>query len=84
MSQASADAGLTVGPEMVADSGAPSAASSMPLPPGPADHARPSGSSANLTVLSWAGFKGAASYTFDDGQPSHIEHWNEMGKTKAP
>jgi hypothetical protein len=43
--------------------------------------AKPSGSTANLKVLDWAGFKAAASYTFDDTQPSQIEHYNEIQAT---
>jgi hypothetical protein len=40
--------------------------------------ARPSGTECNLKVLDWAGFTGAASYTFDDSQPSQIAHWSEL------
>ncbi len=39
---------------------------------------KPSGTEANLKVLDWAGFKAAASYTFDDTQPSQIEHYSEI------
>jgi peptidoglycan/xylan/chitin deacetylase (PgdA/CDA1 family) len=42
---------------------------------------RPSGSSANLKILPWAGFVGAASYSFDDSQPSHQEHWEALKAT---
>jgi hypothetical protein len=47
---------------------------------------RPSGSvaSPNLRVLPWAGFKAALTYTFDDSQPSHLEHWPELKATGAP
>jgi hypothetical protein len=34
--------------------------------------------SPNLRVLPWAGFKSALTYTFDDSQPSQIEHWPEL------
>jgi hypothetical protein len=37
--------------------------------------ARPAGNAANLKVLSWAGFKAAATFTFDDSQPSQIDAW---------
>jgi peptidoglycan/xylan/chitin deacetylase (PgdA/CDA1 family) len=70
------DAGLGAG-----DAG--SARSTLPVPPGAADKPRPSGAVANLRVLSWAGFAGAASYTFDDGQPSHLEHWPAIKATQA-
>ena len=32
-------------------------------------------------MLDWAGFKSAVSYTFDDGQPSQIEHYAELQAT---
>jgi peptidoglycan/xylan/chitin deacetylase (PgdA/CDA1 family) len=40
--------------------------------------AKPAGTAANLTVLNWAGFKAAATFDFDDSQPSQIEHWDEL------
>ncbi len=46
---------------------------------------QPSGSGeAQFRVLSWAGFSGAASYTFDDTQPSHFEHWETLKTTGVP
>jgi len=53
----------------------------MPVPPGPGDVPRPSGTSANLRVLPWAGFSAGVSYTFDDSQPSQLEHWQELKAT---
>ncbi len=53
----------------------------LPTPPGPANLPRPSGAPGNLKVLDWAGFKSAVSYTFDDGQPSQIEHYAELQAT---
>jgi peptidoglycan/xylan/chitin deacetylase (PgdA/CDA1 family) len=38
----------------------------------------------NLRVLPWAGFKAALTFTFDDSQPSHIEHWPELAAVGAP
>jgi peptidoglycan/xylan/chitin deacetylase (PgdA/CDA1 family) len=48
--------------------------------PAPADAglAMPSGTVGNLTVLNWAGFKAAVSWTLDDSQPSQIDHWPEL------
>lgn len=60
-----------------------SSVSGLPLP-GPGGLAAPSGTGCNLSVLSWAGFAGAASYSFDDGQPSHIAHWPELKATGVP
>jgi peptidoglycan/xylan/chitin deacetylase (PgdA/CDA1 family) len=53
----------------------------LPTPPGAANVPRPSGTPGNLKVLDWAGFKSAVSYTFDDGQPSQIEHYDELQAT---
>lgn len=38
----------------------------------------------NLRVLPWAGFSAALSYTFDDTQPSQLEHWEELEATGIP
>ncbi len=38
----------------------------------------------NLRVLPWAGFKSAVSYTFDDSQPSQMEHLPELKATGVP
>ncbi len=40
--------------------------------------ARPAGSGDGLTVLDWAGFRGAVSYTFDDANSSQIDHYPEL------
>jgi peptidoglycan/xylan/chitin deacetylase (PgdA/CDA1 family) len=45
---------------------------------------RPSGAPGNLTVLDWAGFQGAVSWTFDDAQPSHIAHYAELAAVGVP
>ena len=57
--------------------------SDLPKPPG-SGVPRPTGTPGNLTVLDWAGFKGAASYTFDDAQPSHVEHYAELQAAGVP
>src|SRR5450755_908906 len=58
--------------------GASSAISGLPLPPTPSGLAKPAGTAGNLKVLPWAGFKAAVTYTFDDAQPSQIDHWSEL------
>lgn len=79
---------LSVAPEdepalMVGDSVLGATHSSLPTPP--ADHIpRPSGRPENLRVLDWAGFRGAVSYTFDDSQPSQIEHYAELQAAGVP
>jgi hypothetical protein len=52
-------------------------AAALPLPPAPREVAQPAGSTGQpgLRVLDWAGFKAAMSYTFDDSQPSQIDHY---------
>jgi hypothetical protein len=53
----------------------------LPVPSGLSDRPRPSGSSANLRVLPWAGFASAVTYSLDDTQPSQIDHWPELKNT---
>jgi hypothetical protein len=63
-------------------------ATSSSIPPAPptSNLPRPSGtaSSPNLKVLPWAGFKAALTYTFDDSQPSQMEHWPALKQTGVP
>ena len=46
----------------------------LPVPPG-AGLPRPSGTPGNITVLNWAGFTSAVSYTFDDTNSSQISNY---------
>jgi len=48
--------------------------SGLPVPPG-ASMPRPSGTPGNITVLNWAGFTSAVSYTFDDTNSSQISNY---------
>ena len=50
----------------------------LPGPPACRDQSAPP---ANLHVLDWAGFQSALTYTFDDAQPSQIEHYAELQAT---
>ncbi|MEO6569689.1 MAG: polysaccharide deacetylase family protein [Opitutaceae bacterium] len=59
-------------------------ASGLPVPPGPANVPRPSGTPGDVTVLNWAGFKAAASYTFDDALSSQLQHYAEMQALGVP
>jgi len=54
--------------------------SGLPDPPA-SGVPRPCGKPGNLRVLDWAGFKGAVSYTYDDSQPSHVQHYDELQAT---
>jgi peptidoglycan/xylan/chitin deacetylase (PgdA/CDA1 family) len=57
--------------------------SGLPVPPGPGGVPPPTGTPGNLHVLNWAGWKAAVTYTFDDAQPSQIEHYAELQATGA-
>lgn len=48
------------------------------------DVPRPHGRPGNLEVLDWAGFRGAVTYSLDDSQPSHVEHYAELHATGIP
>jgi peptidoglycan/xylan/chitin deacetylase (PgdA/CDA1 family) len=61
----------------------PVAPSGLPYPPG-GGVPRPSGAPRNLTVLPWAAFKAAATWTFDDSQPSQIAHYAELAAVGIP
>jgi peptidoglycan/xylan/chitin deacetylase (PgdA/CDA1 family) len=52
-------------------------AAGFPAPPG-SGVARPSGPPGNVTVLDWAGFRAAVTYTFDDANSSQIQHYDEL------
>ncbi len=39
---------------------------------------------APFTVLDWDGHRGAVSFTFDDAQPSHVEHYAELQAAGVP
>ena len=51
--------------------------------PGPSQPA-PNGTESNLRVLPWAGFAAAVTYTFDDSQPSHLEHFGALNGLGVP
>jgi len=59
-------------------------AAGLPLPLAAREVARPAGTTGRpgLRVLEWAGFNAAMSYTFDDSQPSQIEHYPELKKQR--
>ncbi len=37
-----------------------------------------------LEILDWAGYEAAATYSYDDGQPSHLDHWEALKATGVP
>jgi peptidoglycan/xylan/chitin deacetylase (PgdA/CDA1 family) len=52
--------------------------SGLPVPPGASNVPKPTGTPANVTVVNWAGFKGAVSYTFDDSNSSQINNYAQL------
>ncbi len=66
-------------------SGATSSSAMSGLPvPATSGVAQPSGAPGGLEVVDWAGFKSALTYTFDDSQPSHIEHYDALEGAGVP
>jgi hypothetical protein len=53
----------------------------LSLAPAMTGVAKPAGAAGGLKVLDWAGFKGAASFTFDDNTPSQIPNYNALKGT---
>ncbi len=58
----------------------PSEPSGMPIPT-TSGVPKPSGTPGNLTVLNWAGFKAAASFSFDDALSSQISNYAALQGT---
>jgi peptidoglycan/xylan/chitin deacetylase (PgdA/CDA1 family) len=55
------------------------------LPPfGPAAVPQPAGAVGNFRVLSWAGFKAAISFTFDDTNSSQIQRYQDLNSLGVP
>jgi hypothetical protein len=53
----------------------------LSLAPSATGVAKPAGAAGGLKVLDWAGFKGAASFTFDDNTPSQLPNYNALKAT---
>ena len=53
----------------------------LALAPSTTGAAKPAGAVGGLKVLDWAGFKGAASFTFDDNTPSQLANYNALKAT---
>lgn len=70
------DSGGAEGPPVITECGLPEVgAGGIP---------RPSGEPGALVVLPWAGFKAAASYTFDDANQTQIDHYAELQALGVP
>ncbi|MEI9941021.1 MAG: polysaccharide deacetylase family protein [Pseudomonadota bacterium] len=55
----------------------------LSLAPSKTGVAQPAGAVGGLKVIDWAGFTGAASFTFDDNTPSQIPNYNALKATGA-
>jgi hypothetical protein len=53
----------------------------LSLAPNTTGVAKPAGAAGGLKVLDWAGFKGAASFTFDDNTPSQMPNYDALKAT---
>jgi len=53
----------------------------LTLAPSMTGVAKPAGAAGGLKVLDWAGFKGAASFTFDDNTPSQMQNYAALKAT---
>jgi hypothetical protein len=62
----------------------PPAASGLPNPPGTANVPKPAGTPGNITVINWAGFKGAVTYSFDDSNTSQIQNYAALQAIGVP
>ena len=51
--------------------------SKLPVPP-TTGVAKPAGAAGGLSVIKWAGFKGALSYTFDDSLQNQVTHYEDI------
>ena len=58
--------------------------STLPVPPGGADIPQPKGPAGGLTVLNWAGFRAAISFTFDDANSSQIDRYDQLSALGVP
>jgi len=83
---ASGGGGKTTGPGGKMGSGgstgaggtAPAGMSGLPVPPGSGNVPQPTGTGSSVTVLNWAGFTGAVTYSFDDDNQSQIDDYKML------
>lgn len=65
-------------------SSGPVVSSGLPVPSGSSNVSRPAGAAGNLSVVNWAGFTGAVSYTFDDANSSQISNYSKLNALGVP
>ena len=79
------DAGVVTPPDTVVDGPVGPGPSSLPPPPGAANVPRPSGVAGDtVTILNWAGYTGAVTYSFDDNNPSLIQNYATLNGYGVP
>jgi len=82
---AAGGAGAGAGGGTVGTGGAGPAATfkcdNLSLAPSTTGVAKPAGAAGGMKVIDWAGFKGAASFTFDDNTPSQMANYNALKAT---
>lgn len=82
---AAPDAGVVTPPDVpVVEGPVGPGPSSLPPPPGAADVPRPAGVAGDITILNWAGFTGAVTYSFDDNNPSLIQNYDTLNGYGVP
>jgi peptidoglycan/xylan/chitin deacetylase (PgdA/CDA1 family) len=64
--------------------GSRSTVSGLPTPPGDGTLPQPSAAPGNLTIVDWAGFKAAVTYTFDDANSSQISNYAALNNMGVP
>jgi len=57
---------------------APAGMSGLPVPPGSGNVPQPTGAGSSVTVLNWAGFTAAVTYSFDDDNQSQIDDYKML------
>jgi len=80
----SAGRGGSTGAAGSGSGGSAPSSSGLPTPPGAGGMPRPSGTPNNITVINWAGFKSAVSYTFDDTNSSQISNYPALKGLGVP
>jgi polysaccharide deacetylase len=72
-------------PDTVVDGPVGPGPSTLPPPPGAGDLPRPSGVAGDtVTILNWAGYTGAVTYSFDDNNNSVIQGYDTLNALGVP
>lgn len=77
-------AGATGGATGATGGASPVGTSGLPVPPGSVTVSKPVVAAGGMTILPWAGFKAAVSYTFDDANSSQIANYPKLNALGVP